>query len=314
MLYRLSYLPVAPRIMAGGFAFIYSAVLALPIDGEALEPVMDYVRYWGLNERPFENVRNARFFFESRAHAEALERMLYTVQDRNMAFGMLTGEIGSGKTLVWTTLLKRLPSSEYEAVALENGNLAFHDLLAEMLARMDRKNAPETREKYPLLRKFRSLLEERVAEGRHVVLVVDEAQELALPDLVELKNLSNMGSEEGSALTILLVGQPELREKVRALPQLDQRISLRYHLNPLAPRDVPGYLAHRLVTAGHPTGELFSGACAELLYASSGGIPRRINRICKLSLDMAYSRSLPEVEEGIVDAIVRDLRRQEGAL
>ena len=277
---------------------------------------MDYASYWGLRDRPFENSRSTPYFFESRAHAEALERLLYTVRDRNMGFGLLTGEIGSGKTMIWTVLAKRLPPQEYEVVSVESGNLPFPHLLAEILSRMDAKAPMDLGgEKFPLLVRFRRLLDERIVKtGRHFVLIVDEAQELDPKDLVELKNLTNLGSEESTPLTILLIGQPELREKVKLLPQLDQRISLRFHLNPLARRDVGDYLGHRLRIAGHATGDVFSPDCTDLLYRATGGIPRKINRICKLSLDLAFSLSRASVDEPIVRSIVQDLQRQEGVL
>ena len=218
--------------------------------------------------------------------------------------------------MVWTVLNQRLSRNDYEVVTIESGNLPFPNLLAEVLGRMDRKSPIDLRnEKFPLLLRFRKLLQEQVlSTGRHFVLVIDEAQEMDPGDLVELKNLTNMGTEESTLLTILLIGQPELRAKVKALPQLDQRISLRFHLNPLGRGDIPSYLGHRLKVAGHPTGEVFSPACSELVFRATGGIPRKINRICKLSLDMAYSLSSPEVDEGIVTTIVRDLYRQEGIL
>lgn len=278
--------------------------------------VADYVAYWGLTDRPFDNTRSHRYFYESRAHAEALERLRYTVQDRNMGFGLLTGEIGSGKTMVWSVLTKRLDPQQYEVVSLESGNLPFPHLLSEVISRWDKGTPPDLAgEKFPLLVRFRKMLEERViALGRHFVLVVDEAQELAPADLVELKNLTNLGSEEGAPITVLLIGQPELRAKVKALPQLDQRISLRFHLNPLGERDIPRYLAHRLKVAGHATGGVFDPACTTTLCRATGGIPRKINRICKMALDLGFSMSRSRVEEDLVASVVRDLYRQDGTL
>jgi general secretion pathway protein A len=276
---------------------------------------MDYVEYWRLGEKPFENTRNSKFFFESPDHIEALERMLYLVRDRNLGLGLLTGEVGSGKTITRTVLENRLPPEEYEVVSLEYSNFTSSDILADILHRATGDSfAPEQRrDKFLMVERFRKLLADRVIRpGKHLVLIFDEAQEVPEASLVDLKNLTNMSSEEENYITEIFVGQPELRERIRRLPQLDQRISLRFHLNALYEESVRDYIRHRLIVAGHGDGEVFTEGCMPLIHEETRGIPREVNRLCSLALDRAFSLELRGVDEAVVRSIIKDLHRQKG--
>jgi len=280
---------------------------------------MNYVSYWNLRDKPFENTRNSRYFFDSPEHGEALERMLYLVRDGNMGFGLLTGEIGSGKTMTRTVLKNRLSPSKYEVVEIEAAAFPFSYILLEIISQFKNEklypsSASFEKEFYFFLKEFSRLLDERIIKrNKHLILIFDEAQQLTRESLIELKNLTNLSSEDRNYITIILVGQPELRQKVKSLPQLDQRISLRYHLGSLNEVSVSSYLRHRLVSAGHPTGELFSSDGVEMIYQETNGIPREINRICKLALDRSFSVGAKNVEVNTVDSIINDIHKQDGA-
>lgn len=275
---------------------------------------MDYREYWRLREAPFENTRDPRFFFRSADHMEALERLYYLIEDRNMGFGLLSGEIGSGKTLLAAVLATMLAPTDFEVVYLENSNYAFPYLLTEVLQQLNHGQRQQTQyEKYLLVQEFKEFIEHKIlATRRHLVLLFDEAQEIAREDLIEVKNLLNMQGANQNYATVILIGQPELRTRVKEIPQLDQRIGLRYHLNALASTDVGRYVEHRLMTAGHPDGRVFGEDTARILYRVTSGVPREINRICKLALDRAFSLEGQEVGNDILLSIVRDLHRQDG--
>lgn len=275
---------------------------------------MNYREYWGLAEAPFENIHDPRFFYRSPDHMEALERLHYLIEDHNMGFGMLSGEIGSGKTLLANVLVEMLPITHYEVVFTANSNFPFVHLLTEILRQLHRGNRrEEIVEKYFLMREFKEFVEQKLlASGRHLVLLFDEAQEIAKDDLVEIKNLHNIRNSTQNYLTVVLFGQPELRTVVKDLPQLDQRIGLRYHLNALSATDIRHYIEHRLKTAGHPTGRIFGEDTAQIIFRVTRGIPREVNRICKLALDRAFSFELQAIGNEMLLSIIRDLHRQDG--
>ena len=129
----------------------------------------------------------------------------------------------------------------------------------------------------------------------------------------ELKNLTNLASDEGNYLTIILVGQPELRDILNKIPQVDQRVSLRFHLNFLRREEIKEYIGHRLKMAGGASGKIFDQDAVDLIYHESKGVPRKINRICKLALDQGYSLDAPRIGKEIVTGIVNDLHRQKGS-
>jgi general secretion pathway protein A len=280
---------------------------------------MAYVRYWGLKERPFEELCDTRFFFESDDHREALDRMLYVVNDRNMNLGLLTGEIGSGKTMTRNVLRASLPTNDFETICFENANFPFNDILYDICKRISFRDAriamteedalPPRDDKYMLVTTFKKKLETLVyEEKRHLVLVIDEAQQMDAAVLDEIKNLTNMSSETENYLTIFLIGQPELREKIAALKQVDQRVFLRFHLNNLDYTNAVKYIQHRLHVAGVDTRAIFSSLGLEMIFRATGGTPREINRLCKLALNYGFAHSLPEIRREDIEVILQDIR------
>jgi general secretion pathway protein A len=149
------------------------------------------------------------------------------------------------------------------------------------------------------------------SEGKHLVLVFDEAQEMTPSALNELKLLTNWNGGGQNFLTIILLGQPELRGLVSKLPPIDQRISLRFHLGPISEQECPAYLRHRLLMAGHSHGELFQPQAAGRIFKTSKGIPREVNRLAKLALEYAWLCEMSCVPETAVNMIVRDLSRHQ---
>jgi general secretion pathway protein A len=251
---------------------------------------MDVLRHWGLSVRPFEATFDPRFFYESDGHAEAVARMRFLAEERSFGFGLLTGEIGSGKTFAASVFACTLDPRRFAPAFLEGSGLGFECVLDQLNCRLrGERPTGRTGSRYELLVGFRELLEAKARRrGLHLVLVLDEAQELRRRDLSDLRGLSNTAPP--GAMSIVLVGQPELRDGVRSLPALDTRIGLRFHLRHLAPEEAKAYVLHRLRAAGLGQRRLFTDDALALLAGSSGGVPRELNRLAKLSLHRAAAR------------------------
>jgi general secretion pathway protein A len=272
---------------------------------------MDLLSYWNLVERPFETTWDVRFFFQSRDHDEALSRLGFLVGEQTMLIGMLTGEIGCGKTLTRAVFTDRLDQQRFRAVIQENSSFDFNEMLGSILQELDPSVAASPMTKHESWTRLREVVDKLYHEGRHLVLIFDEAQEMTPATLNELKLLSNLNGAGVNYLTIILVGQPELRGMVAKQPAINQRISLRFHLNPLDVEETGNYLRHRLRVAGHPSGDLFPPESAERAFQVSRGVPRELSRIAKLALEFAWVKEYPEVSPDAVEAVVRDLQRHQ---
>ncbi len=272
---------------------------------------MDLLAYWNLRERPFETTWDIRFFFQSRDHDEALSRLGFLVGEQTMLIGMLTGEIGCGKTLTRAVFTDRIDKQRFIVSVQENSAFTFTEMLGSVLLDLDATAGSCGPTKHARWERLRKVVERLHADGRHLVLIFDEAQEMSSTTLNELKLLSNLNGAGVNYLTIILVGQPELREMVGKLPAINQRISLRFHLNPLDLEETGNYLRHRLRVAGHPVGDLFPPDATERTFQVSSGVPRELNRIAKLALEFAWVKELPVVTLEAVEAVIRDLQRHQ---
>jgi general secretion pathway protein A len=270
---------------------------------------VDLLPYWNLRESPFETTWDTRFFFQGREHDEALSRLTFVAAEQTMLMGMLTGEVGCGKTLTRAVFAERLESRRFKVVVQENSAFGFSDLLSCVLRSLDGNTDEGGKSKFARYERFQSALERIHAENRHLILIFDEAQEMSPKTLNELKLLTNLNGAGKHYLTVILVGQPELRTLVAGLPAINQRITLRFHLNSLRLEDAAEYFRHRLKVAGHLTGELFPDDAVERAFQASLGVPRELNRIAKLSLEYAWLKEYSQVNLAAVDAVVRDLER-----
>jgi general secretion pathway protein A len=273
---------------------------------------MDLLAHWNLRERPFEATWDTRFYFQSRDHDEALNRLSFLVGEQTMNIGMLTGEIGCGKTLTRAVFTKQLDRNKFHVVTQESSAFGFKDLLGGVLNSLDPDGKGQN--KFARCDRLRRAAERLHSQNRHLVLIFDEAQEMSLSTLNELKLLTNLNGGGQNYLTIILLGQPELRALVAKLPAIDQRISLRFHLGSLSLEDAHAYVAHRLRIAGHPTGNLFAPETIASAHRVSKGVPRELNRLAKLALEYAWLREMSFVEESALVTIVRDLSRHQQQL
>ncbi len=267
---------------------------------------------WNGATRPFEPTGDPKFFYQSRQHVEALARLEYLITQQTMQMGMLTGEIGCGKSMVRQMLVNKLPADKLCVVQFENSGFNFTDHLRRLLDKFGLGDfAADKRgmyDLYELVAHCMAQLDE--IYGRHLVLLFDEAQDLSTEVLTQLKMLTNLNERGEGALTIVLIGQPELREVVARVPAVDQRISLRYHLKPMMGEDVEPYLRHRMQAAGVGM-DVFTKIACERIYHASRGIPREINRLARLSMEVSKNRGKKMVDEEEVHIVVEDLRRHQ---
>jgi Type II secretory pathway, component ExeA (predicted ATPase) len=281
---------------------------------------MEYLDYWQLKEKPFEELCDARFFFESDDHREALDRMLYVVNDHNMHIGLLTGEVGSGKTITKTVFQGSVAKHSFEVIGFENSHFSFTDILFDVVSRMtvrdhrgtagEAAEIPSRQDTYMLMSIFKKKLETLLfEEKRHLVLVFDEAQQMEDEVLDEVKNLTNISSQTQNYMTIFFVGQPELREKIKRLRQVDQRIYLRFHLNNLDFNNSIKYIHHRLRIGGAGNSSIFTSLALEMIFRTTGGVPREINRLCKLALTYGFAQDCSEISREDIEVILDDMRK-----
>ena len=263
-----------------------------------------YEAYWQLTEPPFDNSPNPKFFYLSPEHEEALVRLVYTVRHRK-GCGMLTGEYGCGKTTLSRALIQRLEAERYEIGLLTNPSWNALDFLREVLYQLGVETEANT--KPALLHALNDLFYQNYQAGRDSVVIVDEAQ-LIEDDSVfeELRLLMNFQTDDRFLMTLLLVGSPELGVKVRRLKHLDQRISLRYHLNTLDDQHTASYIAHRLRMAGRPN-RLFTEDAVKLIFDFTRGTPREINNLCDVALLVGYSKRVKEIGDKIVAEVIKDM-------
>ncbi|MCS6946174.1 MAG: AAA family ATPase, partial [Steroidobacteraceae bacterium] len=259
-----------------------------------------YQSFFGLNEKPFAITPDPRYLFLSERHAEALAHLLYGINEAG-GFVQLTGEVGTGKTTIIRSLLARAPNNAEIALILNPRITGLEFLLTiceELGIGVPDSAVGSGKELVDILNRY--LLRAHGA-GRRVVLIVDEAQNLAPEVLEQVRLLTNLETESQKLLQIILIGQPELRELLARpeLRQLAQRMTARYHLDPLSSSETAAYVRHRLRVAGG-TRELFtSGALAEL-HRLAGGIPRLINIIADRALLGAYTREQQKVGAKLV--------------
>jgi general secretion pathway protein A len=249
-----------------------------------------YTSFFGLNEKPFSITPDPRYLFMSERHGEALAHLVYGVTESG-GFIQLTGEVGTGKTtLCRTLLLNRMPSNADVAVVL-NPQLSAPEFLEAICEELS-IGVPTPRGSIKaLIDSLNRHLLDAHSEGRRTILVVDEAQNLAPEVLEEVRLLTNLETSKQKLLQIILIGQPELRELLARndLRQLAQRITGRYHLEPLTREETNQYIEHRLKVAG-ALGEVFDAGAKRAVFKLSHGVPRLINVICDRALLGAYSQ------------------------
>lgn len=269
-----------------------------------------YEAYWNLKEKPFINTPDPRFLYYSREHEEAFSRLMYAVQS-DMGGCLLTGVFGCGKTLLNQTLIESLEKmGNYKVAFIANPILSHIELLRMIAHNLGASNLPEKRTEILtdfILQKLEEILRNNDNDGKHTVVIIDEAH-IIEDKLIfeELRLLLNFQLKDRFLLTLILSGQPELKKNVDNIKQLSQRIPVKCHLDKFDLKDTNDYIIHRLEVAGAKQA-IFNDEAFNLIYQRSGGIPRRINNICDMSLLLGFSKQAEFIGEEIVNDVVKDL-------
>ena len=268
-----------------------------------------YLKFYGLREAPFSPTPDPKFLFQSARHREALAQLLYGVRERK-GFIVLTGEIGTGKTTLLRTLLERL-DGQTPVAYVHNSALQIEGLLEYVLHDWGVKsNATSHAQRLFSLNDF---LIDQHREGKAPVLVIDEAQNLSIETLEAVRLLSNFETTNQKLMQILLVGQPELRDKLNApeLRQLKQRVGMRCHIGPLSPEETRLYIRHRLRVAGAADAGIFTDSAIQKITEYSNGTPRVINIVCDHCLLSGYADSKRRIDAPMVKEAIEYLEEGE---
>jgi type II secretory pathway predicted ATPase ExeA len=256
-----------------------------------------YEKFWGLKSLPFDNTPNPRVFLESGQHLEALSRLLYVVQERQ-AGGVLTSVYGCGKTLLLRRLALELAPRGYRFSFVNNPRLSDLDILRMILHGFSGGIVPA--QKADVLIALETTLTETARDGKHSVVVIDEAHDVVDPAIFEeLRLLLNFQSDRSCLLSLLMAGQPELASKIENNKQLNQRIHIKASLSPLSPEETARYVDFRLRSAGAQANP-FSRENVEALAKCSGRIPRWVNNICHMTLMNAFLRGSRSIDNALI--------------
>lgn len=265
-----------------------------------------YTQFFGLKEKPFEITADPRFLYLSESHKEALAHLIYAVQEKK-GFAVFTGEVGTGKTTLLQTLLSRMNGSTRTAFLfnpkLDSSNEFLHSICEDLEIKVEKGT------KSDYLSHLNNYLMDCYTRNVNVVLIIDEAHTLSPQLLEEVRLLTNLETPKSKLLQVVLVGQPEL-DTTLDQPQfraLKQRISVRYSLQPLNPKEVREYIKRRLRVAGARSTYLFTPKALKKIYQYSKGIPRLINVVCDNALINGYGSEKKVIGEDIIREVISDL-------
>jgi general secretion pathway protein A len=261
-----------------------------------------YLEYWGFAKFPFENVPDPDFFYPSNCHEEALTRLIYAAEMRKGG-AMLSGDVGCGKTTLSKVCIRELSGARYDIAAIINPKLDSKEFLQEILYQFGIAEVPDT--KVECLRVLNYKMIENMKMKKETLLIVDEAQLLTESAFEEIRLLLNFQLKNRFRLTVILIGQQELREKIRDNEPLNQRIAVRYHLSPFSIEDTYQYILFRQRKAGR-TKNIFSDDAIEKIFEGAEGIPRKINNLCDLSLFIGFGSQEKVITSKIVENAIKD--------
>jgi general secretion pathway protein A len=264
-----------------------------------------YLDYYGLTEPPFDITPNPRFLFYSAKHREAFNHLLYGIRERK-GFVLLTGEVGAGKTTLCRAMLEQL-AGDYATALILNPVLTAEELMKAIaiefgleVRHMDRLETVAA---------INNFLLWQVEQNRDAVLIIDEAQNLTEELLEQVRLLSNLELDNRKLLQIVLMGQPELRDRINSpnLRQLRQRITVRYHLPPLNQTEINQYIQHRLEVSGSNGIPRFTRPALWRIHHYSGGIPRLVNAVCDKALLAGFVNHTDQLDYRVIGAAIREL-------
>jgi general secretion pathway protein A len=264
-----------------------------------------YLDFYGLRQAPFDITPNPRFLFHSNKHREAFNHLVYGIRERK-GFVQLTGEVGAGKTTLCRALLEQLDGKFSTALIMNpvmSGDELMKAIATEFGLEVKGKDRLET------IAAISDFLLKQTLGGKETVLIVDEAQNLTEDLLEQVRLISNIETDDRKLLQIVLMGQPELRDKLNSprLKQLRQRITVRYHLAPLTRNEVGQYIHHRLALAGSRGAPAFTFPAIWRVFGYSQGIPRLVNAVCDKALLAGYVERSYKISWRMVGRAIREL-------
>jgi type II secretory pathway predicted ATPase ExeA/phage tail protein X len=264
-----------------------------------------YTEFYNFTEEPFNLTPDPRFLYLTPQHREALASMIYGIREHR-GFISVTGEVGTGKTTLVYSLLDNL-NEKVKPVFIYHTSITFEDLLRSILLELGVE--AQGRDKLSCLRMLSEYLARQLERDSTVAVVIDEAQNLSVPVLEELRMLSNLETSKTKLIQILLVGQPELENKLNLpeLRQLKQRIGIRRQIKPLTARETRKYIQHRLALAGGTVGSVFTRGAVSMIWRYSGGIPRNINIICENAFLIGYGMGKKKIDRRIIREVIEDM-------
>lgn len=268
-----------------------------------------YEQYYGFKEKPFSLLPDPSFLYMTKGHSMALTMLEYSLTNESAGICVISGEIGSGKTTLIRKLLNNM-DEQFTTGLLSNTHSDFDNLLpwVSMAFGLDYKN----KEVVELYENFVNFTIDQYANGKRTVLIIDEAQNLSFTALEELRMLSNINADKNQVLQLILVGQPELRNtfRIQKLKQLNQRVTVSYHLSELTRQESYEYIRHRIQTAGGNP-DLFSDSACKIVWFYSRGVPRVINNLCDTALVYAFAGQMDMVDSTLINEIIEDRRANE---
>jgi len=264
-----------------------------------------YLEYYSLSEPPFDITPNPRFLYFTPKHREALNHLLYGIRERK-GFVQITGEVGAGKTTLCRAMLEQL--GDRFATALILNPVLDADQLMKAIA-MEFGLSVKGLDRLETVELINRFLLELVEQGRDAVLIIDEAQDLTFELLEQVRLLSNLETDDRKLLQIVLMGQPELRDRLDdyRLRQLRQRITVRYHLTPLKRPEVRQYVQHRLQVSGANGSPSFTGPALWRVHQYSQGVPRLVNAVCDKCLLAGFVQHRDRIDYNMVGMAIREL-------
>ena len=271
-----------------------------PSDGDGtMNSEADYTIYWGLRALPFDNVPDPRFYVPCSQHDTAHKWLSYGIQTRKGML-LLTGDIGCGKTLLGRRLIVGLSSAQYDVALVANPALSPSELLDEVLSQF---GLDLVRSKAGRLQRLNERLQSNAQRGISSVLVVDEAQAIInVKAFEELRLLTNFQLNDRFLLTVVLIGQPELRQRVAGIPQLNQRIAVRAHLGPFTAEETTTYITARMGAVTHRT-DVFTKEAVAVIYEQNKGIGRLINGHCDQCLFAGATENVAQIDERLAERV-----------
>ena len=268
-----------------------------------------YRQHFGLKAKPFSLIPDPKFLHFSDKHKVAYSLLEYGLHEQS-GLTVITGEVGSGKTTLIRHLLSEIDQSELAIGLINNTHASLGDLTQWVALAFGISH--ENKDKVTLFRDVQDYLINEWANGKRAVLIVDEAQNMDKETLEELRLYTNINADGEQFLQIVLVGQPELRDILRApeLAQMAQRVSVEYHIEPLGWQDTANYIRHRLATASNEesveaASHIFDSVAIAVIFYFSGGVPRLINTLCDFALVHAYAMGLQTINHTIALEVVR---------